>query len=226
MQTLNYKTPAGEEHLKKALDFCENGIAGAEMYTFLRLEGKNIPEGRFFCAENEQGETVSAVFLNGDLTVTKQEGVSPYPGLCVMAYRGAPPPEDPALTPAGLRETLAFYRAQGEGTLTAANEARYVYRARALRDGLALGFCVKEDGAPVSFAYITAQNKNAALIGDVFTLPPYRGRGYARRNVLACAREAVLSGKKAYIVCKEETAGFYLRMGFERMRNSGCGLRN
>ena len=214
MQTLNYKTPAGEEELKKALAFCAKGIAGAEAYTFLRLEGKNIPEGRFFCAGNETGETVSAVFNNGDVTVKKEAGAPPYPGLYVMAYGDVLPEDDPGLSPALLPETLAFYRAQGEGDLSPANEARYVYRARALRDALALGFCVKENGAPVSFAYITAQNKDTALLGDVFTVPPARGRGYARRCVKACVRAALQNNKTPYVLCEAHMEGFYRELGF------------
>lgn len=214
MQTLNFKTPAGEEELKKALAFCAKGIAGAEMYTFLRLEGKSIPEGRFFCAGNEKGETVSAVFNNGDVTVTKEPGIPPYQGLLVMEYTGALPQDDLAIIPAGLPEALAFYKAQGEGSLSPADEARYVYRARALRDALALGFCVKENGNPVSFAYITAQNEDTALLGDVFTVPSARGRGYARRCVKACVRAALQNGKVPYVLCEAHMEGFYRDLGF------------
>ena len=219
MQTLSYKTPAGEEALKKALAFCANGVSGAEMYTFLRLEGKNIPEGRFFCAENDNGETVSAVFNTGDVTVTKEPDTPPYKGLLVMEYTGALPQDDPAILPAGLPETLAFYKAQGEGASSPANEARYVYRARALRDGLALGFCVKENGEPVSFAYITAQNEDTALLGDVFTVPSARGRGCARRCVRACVRAALRNNKTPYVLCEKHMEGFYREIGFSAKNN-------
>ena len=212
METATYKTPAGEQ-IEKALAFCEKGIAGAEMYTFLRLNEPNLPEGRFFCAENDAGEIVSAVFMNGDITVTKQAGLPPYPGLRLLRYAGAPPQKSEA-APMTLRDALAMYKTLGEGTLSPDNEARYVYRARALRDGFAAGFCIKEGADLAAFACITAQNGDTALIGDVFTRPAYRGRGYARSCVSACVRLALEQAKTPYVLCADRMAVFYEGMGF------------
>ena len=219
METATFKTPAGEQ-IKKALAFCEKGIAGAEMYTFLRLNEPNLPEGRFFCAENNAGEIVSAVFMNGDITVTKQAGQPPCPGLCLMVYAGAVPDAVPA-APLTLADTLAFYKAQENGVLTAANETRYVYRARAMRDGFAAGFGTKENGRCVGFAYITAANTDSGLIGDVFTLPEARGRGFAKQNVLACVRWCADRGKRAYLLCEPRMAPFYAGFGFRHCTPEG-----
>ena len=208
-----FKTPAGDD-IDRMLAFCARGIAGAEAYTFLTLERKDVPPGRlFFAAEN--GRIFSVVFNNGDRNVTTQAGVFPYPGLCLLRYAGGNAPALPVL-PAGLPETAAFYRQMGGGRLTPDNETRYVYRARALRDGLAKGFCVKTDGAPVSFAYIVAGNMDSCLLGDVFTVPEMRGRGYGTAAVLAAANAALQNGQTPYALCEPGTAGFYGRMGFVR----------
>ncbi len=212
METATFKTPAGEQ-IKKALAFCEKGIAGAEMYTFLRLNESNLPEGRFFCAENGAGEIVSAVFMNGDITVTNQAGLPPYPGLRLLRYAGGLPQKYEAFS-MDLRDALALYKTLGEGALSPDNEARYVYRARAMRDGFAAGFCIRADNDPAAFACITAQNGDTALIGDVFTRPAYRGRGCARRCVSACVRLALEQTKTPYVLCADQMTAFYESMGF------------
>ena len=217
MEAPVFKTPAGE-NVKKALAFCAEGAAGVEAYTFLRLNEKALPPGRFFCAENAAGEVFSAVFYNGDMPVKKEAGVPPYGDLCVMEYRAAPPPETAAL-PLTLADTLAAYAALGGGFLTPENELRYVYRARALREGLACGFGIKENGALAAFAYITAQNVTCAMLGDVYTLPAFRGRGYAHKTAAACVRAALAAGKRPVLVCAPEMRGFYKKMGFEVMKD-------
>ena len=104
------------------------------------------------------------------------------------------------------------------GAFTPDHEARYVYRARAMRAGLAEGFAVFEGETPVSCAFITAQNLDSCLLGDVFTAPERRGRGYASAAVCAAARAALGKGKTPYILCEERMKGFYERLGFSVSR--------
>ena len=209
-----FKTPRGEE-IGKALEFCAGGIAGAEMYTFLLLHRETVPEGRFWCAENAAGEVTDAVFNNGDRTVYLSAGRAPYPGLRLLRPAGELPPPPGNVRPLAADGLMAVYRLLGgEEKLSPANEERYVYRARAVRDGLAESFAVYENGRPVSFAFITAQNRTACLVGDVFTAVPFRGRGYASGAVLAAAARAAALHKTPYILCEAPREGFYTRLGF------------
>ncbi len=207
-----FKTPRGAD-AEKALAFCSRGLAGAEMYTFLKLDGAFLPEGRFWCAESG-GEVIAAVFNNGDRTIEKAEGKAPYPGVCVGSFMGAPPAAQDA-APLSPRDVFAAYMLlNGGGTLSNANAERYVYRARALREGLAYGYGVFAGGALASFAFIVAQNADSALLGDVFTEPAHRGRGFASRCVLESVRAALSAGRTPYLLCTEELRPFYARLGF------------
>ena len=208
-----YRAPAGEE-IEAALAFLSRGIGGAEAYTFLRLNREALPEGRFWCAA-EQGEVKSVVYHNGDRVIETAPGVPPYPGLRLLRFAGALPPPDPRAVPLGLKDAEHIYRViSGKNTLSPDEQARYVFRARAMRDGLACGYGVKENGSLCAFAFIAAGNADAALLGDVFTAPPYRGRGYAAASVLACAAKAIRDGKTAWVLCEDKNLGFYGKLGF------------
>ena len=205
-----YRAPAGEE-TDAALAFLSRGIAGAEAYTFLRLNRGRIPEGVFFCAF-ENGAVKSVVYNNGDRTVETTPGADPYPGLRLLRFIGTEnrPLSQCPLTTADVPE---IYRILGgREKLSPDDEARCVYRIRAMRAGLAKGYGVKDNGTLLSFAFIVAQNEDSALLGDVYTRPAYRRRGYASAAVRACA--AAAAQKTAYVLCEEENVRFYERLGF------------
>ncbi len=209
---LLFKTPRGAD-ADKALAFCSRGLAGAEMYTFLKLNGASLPEGCFWCAESG-GEVTAAVFNNGDRTINDRPGEDPYPDACVGVYAAAPPE---TIGPLELtRRDLfdAYLHLNGGGTISNANAERYVYRARAMREGLAAGWGIKKDGKLISFAFISAQNEDHALLADVFTAPEWRGRGYASRCVLAAVRAALSAGKTPFLLCAPRMKRFYTRLGF------------
>ena len=205
-----YRIPAGDE-TDAALRFLSRGIAGAEAYTFLRLNRNRIPEGCFWCAF-DNGEIKSVVYNNGDRTIETAAGTDPYPGLRLMRFARPQPAQDPRVCPLVFSDLPEVYHILGGSeTLSPDNEARYVFRARALREGLSQGFGVKENGRLISFAFLVAQNENSALLGDVFTRPAYRGKGYASAAVLACVAAA---GKDVYALCEEKNVSFYERLGF------------
>lgn len=210
MLTERYRIPAGDE-IDAALHFLSRGIAGAEAYTFLRLNRNHIPEGCFWCAF-EEGQVKSVVYNNGDRTIETAAGADPYPGLRLMRFAGPPPQTDARVCALTLPDALNVYRILGGGeTLSPDNEARYVFRARAMREGLSQGFGVKENEVLFSFAFLAAQNETSALLGDVFTRPAYRGKGYASAAVLACVAAA---GKDVYALCEDINVSFYERLGF------------
>lgn len=193
------------------LAFLSRGIAGAEAYTFLRLNREKLPEGCFWCAF-EGGAVHSVVYNNGDRTVTVAPGVDPYPGLTLMRLTGPLPVPDARAVPLTNADVPEAYRAMsGSEILSPDDESRCADRMRAMRDGLASGFGVKEKGRLVSFAFITARNETSALLGDVYTLPSYRGRGYAAACALACAAAA---NREVYLLCEKPLTGFYEKLGF------------
>ncbi len=210
MPDLVYRPPAPEE-TDAVLAFLSRGIAGAEAYTFLRLNREKLPAGCFWCAF-EHGAVHSVVYNNGDRTVTVAPGADPYPGLVLMRFAGSVPLPDGRAVPLTNADVPEVYRAVSEReSLSPDDENRCVDRMRAMRDGLAAGFGVKENGRLLSFAFITACNETSALLGDVYTRPAYRGWGYAAACVLACVAAA---NRDVYLICEEPLTGFYEKLGF------------
>jgi GNAT superfamily N-acetyltransferase len=210
---LTFFTPKGEE-IERLLRFCARGIAGAELYTLLQMDGDGFPEGRVFCAE-ENGETVAAVYRGPDYTVTKAPGVYPVEELRLLRFKSARPCRPVFLMKTGLRELRAFTSLLADGKPGYEDGARYVYKARLLRDGFYRGYCVYENGALVSAAATVAENEDSALLGDVFTRPDYRGKGYASACVTFACADALSRGKTPWALCENETVPFYKKLGFE-----------
>jgi len=212
MPTEKYVKPEGEA-IQRAIEFTCAGIAGAEAYSFLSVNKNNVPEGVIWLRE-ERENPISVIYNNGDMTVIKENGKSPYPGRVIMKYNGTSPSVSMPAAPLSLADTLDVYRMLGGGKLSPANEKRYVYRARLMRDGFSRGFGIKKEGLLASFAFVAAENTDSCLIGDVFTLPEYRGRGYAKTCVLTAVQSCLNKTKSAYILCDREMTDFYRRMGF------------
>ncbi|MBQ7637301.1 MAG: GNAT family N-acetyltransferase [Clostridia bacterium] len=198
--------------LERALGFSSYGIGGAEIFTFLSVNKRRVPEGVLWCGE-KNGRTQCVIYNNGDLTVTLREGADPYPGLVLMRFVGKIPEcrADALCT----RDALEAYRLLGGGVLSPANEERYVYRARTMRDGFSFGFGVKEENSLVSFAFITAKNLDSCLIGDVFTVQEFRNIGFASRCVLSAAGKSLEMNCEPFVLCEEKNKSFYKKLGFE-----------
>ena len=211
--TPEFVFPAGET-AEKLKAFCESGIAGAEIYTLLCVSGGSLPEGRLFAGE-ENGKTVSALYRGPDYTVIKEAGKPPVEGLALLRFAGnksrrfAVPAE-----PMAFSDLYAAALLYAGGSLSYADERRYVYKARCFRDGFYRGACVKVDGKIVCTAAVVAENRDTCLIGDVFTKEDCRGRGYASACVLFCVYDAEKRGKAPYVLCEEKNVPFYGALGF------------
>ncbi|MCH5198637.1 MAG: GNAT family N-acetyltransferase [Oscillospiraceae bacterium] len=213
MQTERFFKPEGKS-LQNALEFTRSGTSGAEIYSFLSLNKNNLPEGVIWCSEKE-GKTSCVIYKNGDMTVTKAENANPYPGLHIMKFSSFSPEGYDETLPLTHRDALRAYEIMNGGKkLSPANEERYVYRARLMRDGFSYGFGIKKENELVSFAFITASNEDSCIIGDVFTVPEHRNLGYAKSCTLSAAKKCLEMNKSAYILCKEEMKEFYRKMGF------------
>jgi len=77
------------------------------------------------------------------------------------------------------------------------------------------------DGKLVSVACAYVRLPEVWIIGDVYTHPSYRGRGYAKIATSAITRDAVVSGAKAYLHVEENNAPairVYEKLGYKVLR--------
>ncbi len=97
---------------------------------------------------------------------------------------------------------------------TEKTERRYVARVRAANAGLAETFGIYEDGKIASTASVCAENERYALLGDVYTLYPYRFQGYAAKLTMACIARAQQQGLTPVLYCEKDMRKFYRKLGF------------
>lgn len=214
MQIERFFKPEGKS-LENALEFTKNGIDGAEIYSFLSVNKAGIPEGVLFCSE-ENGKTAAVIYNNGDITLTKAANKAPYPGLLLMKYSADSPEGFAEVVPLTRSDALEAYLVlSGSKKISPANEERFVYRARLMRDGFSFGFGIKKENELVSFAFIAAMNDDSCLLGDVYTAPEHRNKGYAKKCILGAVKKCLEMSKQAYILCEKEMAEFYRKIGFD-----------
>ena len=114
------------------------------------------------------------------------------------------------------REIQDMYKAlSGNSSLSADEEVRYVRYMKAINASLSAVFGIEENGKLVSFAAVCASNNDTALIGDVFTLPEHRKKGYGAQCVRACINFAVNKNKTPFVFCEEKNIKFYEKLNFE-----------
>jgi len=74
-----------------------------------------------------------------------------------------------------------------------------------------------EDGCPVSHANITINSENCSLIGDVYTPPYFRKKGYATSLVAEISRVILERGKCCVLLADAEnptSCGIYRNLGY------------
>lgn len=114
------------------------------------------------------------------------------------------------------REIQDMYKAiSGNKGLSADEEVRYVRYMKAINASLSAVFGVEENGKLVSFAAVCASNSDTALIGDVFTLPEHRKKGFGAQCVRACIHFASKQNKTPFVFCEEKNIKFYEKLNFE-----------
>jgi predicted GNAT family acetyltransferase len=88
-------------------------------------------------------------------------------------------------------------------------------------------FRIWEDGRPVAYAGCNDSAPDFARIAPVYTVPDYRGCGYATALVAALARELLERGKRKLFlttdVANPTSNAIYARIGF-RAENDDCGF--
>lgn len=93
--------------------------------------------------------------------------------------------------------------------------AWYCETSHKIRHGLGRVLSLVQDGKTVCTAGIYAQNRKAALIGSVATLPAYRGNGFAGALVARLANQARKENRIPFVVCRDPVAiAVYKAVGF------------
>lgn len=122
---------------------------------------------------------------------------------------------------APLRETAITWRR--DYMIEALGESEASARSAAVRD--ISGYDVRDshrillqDGVPVAMTGFNAELPRIAQIGGVYTPPPLRGRGHARRAVALHLAEAQERGvaRATLFAASDMAAGCYRSLGFER----------
>ena len=216
----------------------ENGILNAEIYTALHSD---INPFNFRVAKTD-GEINGVIYNNGDNFLFSAFNNSFYEAAKdFFAFSGNNVfssnenlkklnlPESPIYILQGRKESCPttakllsgreiqnMYKViSGKGSLSADEEIRYIRYIKAVNAGLSAVFGMEENGEYVSFAAVSASNRDTALIGDVFTLPEHRKKGYAAQCVKACMSFCAEKTKTPFVFCEEKNIKFYEKLNFE-----------
>lgn len=209
---------AQKEEKEKIGSLISDTIEGAVAFSSLLISSDGIADS-FLLGEDENGDIKSIVFDTGDeyFLVCGEE----FPELLircektVMIYKGEASVKGDALLLEG-KELLELYRLlSGKERLSFDDERRYVLRLRAVNQGFAAVFGIRDKVRLVASASISSMNEKYALIADVFTAEDYRCRGLARRCLMSAVEYALKKGVVPMLLCDEKMCPYYEKAGFE-----------
>ncbi|HEX4859460.1 MAG TPA: GNAT family N-acetyltransferase [Usitatibacteraceae bacterium] len=75
-------------------------------------------------------------------------------------------------------------------------------------------FTLRADGAFAGFARVTTDRATVAYLGDVFILPPHRGKGLSKWLIACVLEHPDLQGLRRFILATSDAHGLYARYGF------------
>jgi N-acetylglutamate synthase-like GNAT family acetyltransferase len=104
-----------------------------------------------------------------------------------------------------------IYRFLSEQSTWAVGISREVVE-RSIDNSLCFGGFV--DGRQVAFARVITDYATFANMVDVFVIPEYRGRGYAKRLVQTIINHPSLQGLRRFMLATSDAHGLYERFGF------------
>ena len=205
-----------------------------ELKHFVRWEHPVTEQGALWLGSDKKGRLRRVVFDNSSYTAYfSPKGARFYentPGasvfsspeeknrLCVMVYAGKRAGD----AQNGVRELAypmlrsAFEAIYGTKELPDGAREAFVRRCRAVNHGSGVTFGVVQNGEVLSTGSVIASDRKTALIGDIFTLPACRCRGYAALVLDACVAWAVSRNRTPVLLCREEMYGYYRKRGFKR----------
>ncbi len=179
--------------------------------------------GALLCGTYDAQETGAFLQMQGVCTV-QTDGAPPWGyrrarQLCCMALSGADALRAPPPPPAGLTldtapppgETADFVM-RGQGAEVRDNF--YAALCMKLARGAACVWAARQNGRMVATAGAYALSAEAAYLAAIETAEPLRGRGVGSWLVGALAARLAEAGRWVSLVCAEERAPFYARLGF------------
>lgn len=84
--------------------------------------------------------------------------------------------------------------------------------ARAVENSLC--FSLLDAGTQVGFARVTSDMATFAFVGDVFVLPPHRGRGLSKWLMACITAHPGLQGLRRWMLATRDAHGLYAQFGF------------
>ena len=88
--------------------------------------------------------------------------------------------------------------------------------ARAVQHSLC--FSLLHEGALIGFARVTSDCATVAYVGDVFVLPPHRGKGLAKWLMECVTSHPDLQGLRRWMLATADAHGLYAQFGFTPMK--------
>ena len=114
-------------------------------------------------------------------------------------------------TDRGELDVPLIYRFLSEQSTWAVGISRAVVD-RAIENSLCFGGYV--DGRQVAFARVVTDYCTFGYLVDVFVIPEYRGRGYARELMQAVMAHPSLQGLRRFLLATSQAHGLYEEFGF------------
>lgn len=108
-----------------------------------------------------------------------------------------------------------IYRFLSEQSTWAVGISRAVVE-RALENSLCFGGFL--DGRQIAFARVVTDYATCAHLCDMFVLPEYRGRGYAKLLIGVMLRHPSLQRLRRFTLNTSDAHGLYERFGFTRLQ--------
>jgi ribosomal protein S18 acetylase RimI-like enzyme len=92
-----------------------------------------------------------------------------------------------------------------------------------LQRALAHSLCFSgfAEGRQVAFARVVTDEATFANLLDVFVLPDFRGRGYARELLVAVLADPRLQGLRRFTLMTADAHGLYEQFGFQPLAAAG-----
>lgn len=216
---LVYSHPSADE-IKNVVYACRETTAGIIPYTCLSADRDFFCENVWLGKDGEKN-TVDMVFNDGITVFYVTDRIILCGAATIKTLVYSPfenesgSVSDENIRPLHGKELAQMYALMsGTGTLREEDEQRYVFRVRTDNRNMTFSFGIYEKAVLVSAASVTGMNEKYGLIGDVFTAPSFRGKGYASALIKKCISRITEKGLVPVVYCEEKTAAFYKNLGF------------